>query len=183
MYKGERSRMSVRDMCLIGIFTAIICVLGQISIPMPYGVPMTLQTFAIPLAGVILGAKRGTVATLVYVLLGAVGAPVFAGFAGGLRVVVGPTGGFILSFPMLAWAAGIGADRNNKLWLTAGLALGSFINYVCGMLMFALVTSSSLNAAFAACVLPFIPTAIIKIILAGVLGSSLKSILSKAGLL
>ena len=68
-------KLAIRDMCHIGIFAAIIAVCAQISIPMPLGVPMTLQTLAIPLAGVVLGIKKGVAATLVYILLGIIGVP------------------------------------------------------------------------------------------------------------
>ncbi|MDR0519886.1 MAG: biotin transporter BioY [Clostridiales Family XIII bacterium] len=179
----QTKKLSVYDMCLIGIFTAIICVLGWISIPMPYGVPMTLQTFAIPFAGVIIGAKRGTIATLIYVLFGAIGIPVFAGFTGGFGIIAGPTGGFIISFPLLALAAGLGADTGKKLWLALGLIIGAVINYIVGMIVFSAVTSSGLGGAFYACVLPFIPTAIIKIVLVAVLGLSVKNILIRGRLL
>lgn len=172
-------KLSTRDLCFIGIFTAIIAVMAQISIPMPYGVPMTLQTLAIPLAGIVLGARNGTLSALTYVLLGAFGVPVFAGFSGGLGIVFGPTGGFILSFPIMALAAGLGAARNSKAGLVCGLISGAAINYICGMLMFSLVTSRSLTTAFVACVLPFIPTAIIKMILAGFLGVKLKRTMEK----
>jgi len=179
----DQKKLSTQDLCYIGIFTAIIAVLAQISIPMPYGVPMTLQTFAIPFAGIVLGARRGALSTVVYVLLGALGVPVFAGFRGGLDIVIGPTGGFILSFPIMALTAGIGASKGNKSWLVLGLLAGSLINYLCGMLMFSLVTASSLNTAFTACVLPFIPTAIIKAVLAGVLGMNIKNALVKGRVL
>jgi biotin transport system substrate-specific component len=68
-------KINTRDVCLMGIFPSFIAVMAQISIPMPLGVPMTMQTFAISLAGVMLGAKRGFFSTLAYVLLGAAGAP------------------------------------------------------------------------------------------------------------
>ncbi|MEM1485887.1 biotin transporter BioY [Oscillospiraceae bacterium PP1C4] len=178
-----KERISTRDLCLIGLFTAIICVLGQISIPMPYGVPMTMQTFVIPLAGVILGHKKGTFSVLIYVLLGAIGVPVFAGFKCGIGIVFGPTGGFILSFPLMALLAGIGAQKNNKIWLWSGLAFGSIVNFLCGMIMFSLNTGKSFTTAFVACVLPFIPTAIIKIILVGVIGVQCKRILERNALI
>ena len=74
--KTNRSTLYVQDICHIALFTALIAVLAQISIPLPGGVPLTLQTFAVPLAGLVLGCRRGTLATAVYVLLGAVGVPV-----------------------------------------------------------------------------------------------------------
>ncbi|MFV0440859.1 MAG: biotin transporter BioY [Lachnospirales bacterium] len=175
----NNSILSIKDMCLIGVFAAVICALGQISIPMPYGVPMTLQTFAISLAGVVLGAKKGFFASLIYVLLGAVGLPVFAGFVGGLGVVFGATGGFILSFPIMAWITGVASDFNNKTILVIGVVLGILINYLCGMFMFTFVTGNPLSVAFTACVLPFIPTSIIKAFLAVFLGLYLKTLLKR----
>lgn len=176
-------KFSVIDLCSIGIFTTIIIICAQFSIPMPSGVPMTLQTFAIPLAGIVLGAKNGTYSTLVYVLLGTLGAPVFAGFTGGLGIVFGPTGGFILSFPIIALAAGTGEAKHNNNWLVLGIVAGAVFNYICGMLFFSLVMSSNLQTAFVTCVLPYIPTAIIKMVLVTVLGKSIKSALLKSGVL
>ena len=69
----NRQSASIKDLCFIAVFTAIICVLSQISIPMPAGVPMTLQTLIIPLSGIVIGKKKGTYSTLLYLLLGAVG--------------------------------------------------------------------------------------------------------------
>ena len=82
-----RQTTNVKDICYIAIFTAIIAIMAQISIPLPGGVPLTLQTLAVPLAGIILGAKRGTLSTLVYILLAMVGVPVLAGLSGGIGVV------------------------------------------------------------------------------------------------
>lgn len=175
--------LSTKDLCSIGIFTAIIIALSQIKIPLPYGVPMTLQTFIIPFAAIVLGAKRGTVSALLYVVLGALGLPVFAGFTGGLGFVFGMTGGFILSFPIMALTAGIGAEKGGKVWLGLGLVIGSVINYLCGMLMYSFVVGTDLKTTFVACVLPFIPTAIIKVILAGMLGVKCKAVLEKGGVL
>ena len=97
---NQTSKFSVRDICYAGLFAAVIAVMAQISIPMPLGVPMTMQTFAITLAAVVLGSKLSAIATLVYLLLGAVGVPVLANFSGGIDKFVGPTGGFLISFPI-----------------------------------------------------------------------------------
>ena len=169
--------MSVHELCYISIFAAIIAVCAFISIPMPYGVPMTLQTFAIPLAGIVLGARNGTIATLVYVLLGAIGAPIFAGFTGGVGIIFGRTGGFILSFPLMALTAGIGAKKNHY-WLTLWLVIGAVINFICGMLMFSFVSSTSLVVSFGYVVVPFLPTAVIKVVLVVVFGKLIKQALS-----
>lgn len=177
----EFKKLSIRDYCFIGVFTAIIAICSQISIPMPYGVPMTLQTFAIPLAGIILGTRNGVLSVLIYILLGAIGVPVFAGFTGGLGIIFGKTGGFILTFPILALTASIGAKKNNRIWLTIWLTIGVLINFFFGMLMFSIITSNNLLVSFTYVVIPFIPTAIVKIIMLVSLSKVIKNSLEKNG--
>ena len=92
----NKAKLSVRDMAYIAVFAVIMAVCSWISVP--YVVPFTLQTFAVFLAVGVLGGKRGTLAVLIYILLGCVGLPVFAGFSGGIGVVLGSTGGYIVGF-------------------------------------------------------------------------------------
>ena len=180
--KNSGVKDKIRDICFISVFTAIIAASAQISVPMPAGVPFTLQTFAVLLAGVILGAKRGAAAAFIYIALGAAGVPIFSAFRGGLGVIFGATGGFILSFPIMAMCAGAFAAR--KPFLTAfGLVLGAAVNYTCGLLMFCAITSSGLSEAAALCVAPFILPDIIKMVLAGGIGASVKKILIKSKIL
>ena len=166
-------KINTRDVCIMGIFPSFIVVMAQISIPMPLGVPMTMQTFAISLAGVMLGAKRGFFSTLAYVLLGAAGVPVFANFTGGMGIILGPTGGFIISFPLLALLIGWGADKGRN-GMIAGLIAGNIVNYAIGVVCFMLSTGKGLDVAFTACVLPFIPTAIMKAVAAGAVGLKIR---------
>ena len=167
----QKSKLSVQDICSIAIMAALTAVMAQISIPMPMGVPMTMQTFAITLAAVILGSKKGALSILVYVLMGAVGIPVFAGFSGGIQNLIGPTGGFIISFPIMAFIIGIGVEHKDKKGMfTLMLILGTVSNYVVGVIMFCIIAKSPVWTGISACVLPFIPTAIIKAVLASVLG-------------
>ncbi len=94
------------DMVYIGIFAVLIAVCSWISIPA--AVPFTLQTFGVFMAVEVLGGKRGTMAVLVYILMGAVGIPVFAGFQGGIGVIFNTTGGYIVGFlcsALIMWAA------------------------------------------------------------------------------
>ncbi len=163
---------NIRELCTIGLLTAVICIIAPLSIPMPLGVPITMQTFAVILTAIILGAKRGALATLTYILLGAVGLPIFSNFTGGWQMLVGPTGGFILSFPVMAYLIGLGMKyRTKHRWsLWAGLIAGTTLNFLAGVLMFCLVTDSNVSAALASCVLPFIPGTILKTILATILG-------------
>ena len=133
----QKSKISVQDICSIAIMTAITVVMAQISIPMPMGVPMTMQTFAITLAGVILGSKKGGLSILVYVLLAAIGVPVFAGFSGGVQNLIGPTGGFIISFPIMAYIIGLGVEhRKKKGMFVLMLILGTVLNNWCSNVLY-----------------------------------------------
>ena len=153
----SKSAINVREMCYVAMFTAVISILAQISIPLPLGVPLTMQTFAITLAAVVLGA---------------IGVPVLANFSAGLDKFVGPTGGFLFSFPLMAFIIGYGVEHKDmfKGAYIVFLILGTVANYVVGVVMFCFLTSSNLATGISACVLPFIPTAIIKAVLASYLG-------------
>ncbi len=188
-------RMTTKDYCQIAVFTAIICIVSQLSIPMPAGVPITLQTFVIPMAAVVMGTFKGTISAVLYVLIGAFGAPVFAGMTGGADKIAGMTGGFIISFPILALLAGIGyhfavkicGSRNNKvrfyIIFVAGLLVGTVINYLIGTLWFSYMTGNSLAYSFMVCVAPFIVTSLIKIAMIAVLGPVLRRTMVRSGVL
>ena len=169
-----REKINVRDICLIGLFAALTAAMAQLSIPMPFGVPMTMQTFAVMLAGIVLGARNGALSAVIYAAAGCAGFPVFSNFSGGAGVLFGGTGGFILSFPIMAWFAGLGAQRKGAFNMTAGLVCGTLINFLSGMAGFSLVTGSSLSVSFSACVLPFIPGAAVKSLGAALLGGKIK---------
>jgi biotin transport system substrate-specific component len=181
----EKIKFSTRDLCYMAMFTALIAACAFISFPLPTGVPVTLQTFAIMLAGIILGAKKGTISVLAYILLAVIGVPVLANFTGGAGVVFGMTGGFILSFPIMPLIIGLfdkaGEVKGMKFLLPLGLVSAVIINYICGMIYFSLFTSHSLIVAFNACVLPFILGDIAKMVLAMVLGKSVKLVLKRTG--
>lgn len=190
-------KTAVRQWIYVAVFTAITAVMAQLSIPMPGGVPMTLQTLAVPLAGLVLGRKYGTMSSVLYVLLALCGLPVLAGMSGGLGVVLGMTGGFIVSFPLMAYLAGWGivlADtkkRENpessvlgRSWIIiVFLVLGAVINYLAGMAWFSVVTGSSMKEAFVLCVAPFLPTSALKILAAAWLGPVLRATLIRAHVL
>lgn len=171
--------MNIRNICQISVFTAVIAICAQISIPMPGGVPMTLQVWGILLSGILLGPKNGSLAALIYMLLGMAGAPVFSGFNGGFGTILGPSGGFILSFPAAALAAGLGANLGGKL-LSIGIAAAIIINFASGMLYFAFVTESTLSAAFFAAVAPFLPAAVLQVVVLSVVGARLRKTIFQA---
>ena len=118
------------------MFAALIAALAQASVHL-FGnaVPITGQTLGIMLAGLILGAVRGGLAALVYVVLGAVGLPVFANATGGFGVISGPTGGFILAFPIAAFVIGLLARRHltGSVAFTACVVGGIVLVYLVGV--------------------------------------------------
>lgn len=171
--------MKTRDLVVCSLFAAMTAVLSQISIPLPNGIPLTLQLLAVFLCGVILGAKKGFISTLVYVALGAIGLPVFAGFTGGFQYIVGYSGGFIISFPLVAFIIGFVSEKtDNMMLILLSTILGLIVSYTIGTLVFSLVTNTSISASLAACVIPFIFTDLLKCFIATVIGLKLKENIS-----
>lgn len=121
-----KAAFSIKEIVLVGMFAAILAVISQISLPMPTGVPITIQVFGIALVGAALGARLGTTATVVYILLGAIGLPIFANFTGGLDKIIGVTGGYIWAWPIMAFLCGIRprtASKSTNLVIHIILAL------------------------------------------------------------
>lgn len=157
-------RISTKTIVSIGMFAAIISVLSIVTIPMPSGVPVTLQTFAIALAGFTLGAKRGTSATTVYLLLGAVGIPVFAGMTGGISRLFGHTGGFLWGFLFLTLFCGIGIHCR-PVWMRVTLGIvGLAVCHVIGVMQFAVVADSPVPEAFLLASAPYIAKDIVSVL-------------------
>lgn len=159
---AERTKKTV----YIALFAALTACIAQISLPMPSGVPLTLQTFAIAFAGFFLGWKYGLAAIGIYVLLGAVGAPVFANFTGGVQKLVGVTGGFIWGFLFLAAFSGATWGGRNPVTRIASGLLGLVICHVAGIAQYALVTDNGWGAAALAVSVPYIAKDILSVILA-----------------
>ena len=166
--------MNVAMMTRTALMAAVTAVTAQIAIPLPFSpVPFTLQVLAVILSGLLLGPRYGALSQAIYVLVGAVGVPVFAQFSGGLGVIVGPTGGYLLSYPLAAAAAGLAAyaaanaTRRRALWASfLWGCVGLAIIYALGASWLAVVTQLPFSAALAQGVLPFVPFDLIKVALA-----------------
>ena len=158
--QSNSSTVNTHTIAMTGLSVALLAVLAQIAIPLPVGVPISLGTLGIVLVGIIFGAKRGAFIVLMYLLLGAVGVPVFAGFQGGLGMFLDFAGGFRYSFPLLVLCAGAGrelAECFNKpsiLWI--GLIAGTLINYTFGLFHFMFVTGMGFAEAIILVVAPFV---------------------------
>lgn len=170
--------MKIKDTIICSLFAALIGILAQISIPLPGGVPLTLQTLAVSLSGIILGSKRGFISNLTYILLGAFGIPVFSNFSSGLGILLGPAGGFLISFPIMAFVIGFLCERTtNKIIVFLSIILGSVLSYTIGLLQFSFVTGSTLYTSFLVAVAPFIILDLMKSILATIAGLKIKRLL------
>lgn len=157
-------KISTKTIATVGMFTAVLSVLSILTIPMPTGVPVTLQTFAMALCGYVLGTKRGTASTVLYILLGTVGVPVFAGMTGGPSWLVGYSGGFIWGFIFLTLLCALGMERKNVvLRIVLGIA-GLAICHLLGVIQFAIVASTSLPASFIAVSVPYILKDVISVV-------------------
>lgn len=144
---------SVRSLTLPALATALTVVMSLLSVPLG-ATSITLQTFAVALAGYLLGPKDGLLSVAAYLLLGVCGLPVFSGFSGGLGVLIGPTGGFLMAFPAMAFLCGLGRKRR-ACALAAGFA-GLLVVYIAGTLQMSLSTGMTLGEACLTGVAPFV---------------------------
>ena len=179
----RKTALSINDITLIALFTAVIAVCSWISIPA--AVPFTLQTFAVFLTAGLLGGKRGTITVIVYILLGAVGVPVFSGFTGGIGHLLGPTGGYIIGFifsALVMWFAEKRFGRSLRV-LAASMVIGLIVCYAFGTAWFmAVYTKESgtigLMTALGWCVFPYIIPDAVKIAVAVLLCRRLRPALA-----
>lgn len=172
------------DLVYVSMFTVLIAICSWISIPA--AVPFTLQTLGVFLAVGILGGKRGTMAVLVYILLGAIGIPVFAGFSGGIGVLTGTTGGYIVGFlasALVMWGMERAFGKGKKIQIFSML-LGLLACYAVGTLWFMVVYTHQTGevgilAVLGWCVFPFIIPDLLKIALAVILTGRLKGVIRR----
>lgn len=168
------TKTKIYDVAFISLFAAVMAVCSWISVPAT--VPFTLQTFGVFLAVGTLGGKRGSLAVITYLLLGAVGAPVFAGFSGGIGCILGSTGGYIVGFlfsALVMWA--MEHFLGKKKWVLAiSMVIGLLVCYAFGTAWFMIVYANNTGAiglwtALSWCVFPYIIPDAVKIVLALVL--------------
>lgn len=177
----KNMKLSIKDIAYIGMFVALITICSWISIPT--AVPFTLQTFAIFAAIIILGGYRSTLVVLVYLLLGAVGVPVFANFKGGLAALTGTTGGYLLGFLLTTIVAGVLMHFfGNKLYVEIpGLIIGLLLCYLFGTIWFIKVYGKGIDVqtALSWCVIPFLLPDLIKMAIAITIGHRVRKLIQK----
>lgn len=167
-YIKDTDSNKTRDIVYMSVFTAMISICSWISIPA--SIPFTLQTMGVFTTVGLLGGKRGTLTVLIYILLGAIGIPVFAGFTGGVSVLLGTTGGYIMGFllsALLMWGIETIMGRN-QIVLAFSMIAGLIVCYVFGTAWFMMIYTQhsgviGLSTVLGLCVIPFIIPDLIKI--------------------
>ena len=176
-------RTNIREMSLIAVMAAVICVLGPLSVPIGV-IPISFTNLAVYLAIYVLGCKPGTLSYVVYLLIGLVGVPVFSGFTGGIGKLFGPTGGYLIGFLFMAVICGWFIDRFDcKLALSFfGMVLGTIVCYIFGTAWLAYQAGMTFYAALAAGVLPFLVGDLVKMAIAVIVGPQVRHQMIRAGL-
>ncbi len=168
---GERISSRLRDVALVTLGALLIYLCSRVYIVLPNTpVPITGQTFGVLLVGGALGSRRGVSSVGLYVLIGLVGVPFFAEHKGGIEVILGPTGGYIVGFILAGWIVGrlaeLGWDRR-LVGALGAMAIGNIAIYLVGVPWLMAVTNLSLAQAIQDGVVPFLVGDVIKLLLAG----------------
>jgi biotin transport system substrate-specific component len=185
-FHQSSKQISTYQIALIGIMTAITCILGPLSIPLPFSpVPISFTNLAIYFTIFILGWKRGTISYLIYMLIGLVGLPVFSGFSGGPGKLFGPTGGYLIGFIFMSLIGGYFIEKfNGKISMyVLGLILATASTYLFGTAWLAYQAHYTFWQALLVGVIPYLIGDGIKIAIAVIVGPTLKKRLIKANLI
>ncbi len=180
--KSTKPALSIMQMTLIGVMTAVTCILAPLVIPLPISpVPISFTNLAVYISLYVLGMKAGTISYLVYLLIGLVGVPVFSGFTGGPAKMAGPTGGYLVGFLFMALIAGYFIDRfsRNYVLQVLGMILGTAVCYLFGTVWLCIQMKLSFPAGLMAGVVPYLPGDAAKIVLAALVGPVLKRAVSR----
>lgn len=169
-------------MVLSAVFAAVCAVCAWITVPSV--VPFTMQTFAVFVTLGLLGGKLGTAAIALYLLLGAVGIPVFAGFTGGFGRLIGATGGYLVGFLAICVCVWISEKISSSFWcLLAAMAVGLALCYLFGTLWYVTVFAKTkpigFGSALMTCVVPFILPDLAKLAVAAIITKRLKPAIKK----
>jgi len=182
--KEHAAKLNTKTIAVIGVMTAVICIMGPISLVLPISpVPISLGTLAIYFVPYVLGMRKGTISCCIYLLIGLVGLPVLTGFSGGTAKLLGPTGGYLIGYIFMTLICGFVIDRTNKMPICfLGMLLATAVLYLFGTVWLAYQADMTFPQALAAGVLPFIIGDLAKIVIAMLAGAQIRKRLEKAGL-
>lgn len=176
--KKGKSTISIKGLTIIAFFTSLTAVLAQIAIPIPFSpVPISFGLIAVYISGILLKPKHALYSQICYLILGMMGVPVFGGFKGGIGVLFGPTGGYLIVYPLMAWIVAMAlnskqsrqAEHKQSKWivfLKSGIAIciAHIILYTGGTTWLSITTGNTFYASLVIAVFPFIPMDILKIL-------------------
>ncbi|MCD8125441.1 MAG: biotin transporter BioY [Lachnospiraceae bacterium] len=175
--------MDVRQMALVGMMSAVLCILGPLSLPIGL-VPISLASLGVYFIAYVLGSRRAVISCLVYLILGLVGLPVFSSFSGGAGKLFGPTGGYLIGYLFTAAICGWFVERfpGKRVLHALGMVLGTAVLYLIGTVWLAVQANLSASAALATGVTPFLIGDCVKIVAALAAGPVVRKRLAAAGL-
>lgn len=178
------NRIGTKQMALIGLITAITCILSPFTFPIPISpVPLSLSTLVLYISVFILGYKAATLSCLIYLLLGIAGLPVFSGFGAGLAKLAGPTGGYLAGYLSLTLIAGLFVEKfqgkYRYVFYIIGMILGTAVMYALGTLYLSWQLNLSFLQGLAAGVIPYLLGDALKIVIALILGPALRKRLNE----
>ncbi len=149
-------KTKIKKIALSALFVAVITACAWLSIPTPFGINLTITLFGVGLAGFLLGVKGALAATGAYILLGALGMPVFSQFAGGPGVLVGASGGFVFGFLAVAIMCGFCKSQKNNIIKYGVSALSVLMCHIAGVIHFSFVTGNGILTSILCASLPFL---------------------------
>jgi biotin transport system substrate-specific component len=168
--------LSSRGMAYAAMFGAMTAIGAYIVIPLPL-VPITMQTFFVSLGAALLGGALGALSQVIYVLIGVIGFPVFAGGKAGFAVLLGPTGGYLAGFIVGGYVMGKLIEMKERpgfIWMACAMIIGHGVLYALGVAQLMFVAKLSLGKAIAVGVIPTLPGGIVKILAAAFIAGKLR---------
>lgn len=182
--------MKIKHLLLVALFTSLTAIMAQIQIRIPFSpVPVTFQVLAVCLCSTLLGKKYSAISQVIYILIGIMGFPVFSGFNSGLGALAGPTGGYIMSFPLSAYLIGFiiekytGNPKHPKLLYFAAMSAGLLLTYLFGTVWMAFILGLTAEKALIMGIGWYLPLDIAKLIIAVHLSVEIKKLLIKSNLM
>lgn len=184
MKEETATALPIRQLCSVALMAAIMCLLGPVSIPIG-PVPISAMTLVIYLTLYVLGMKLGTISCAIYLMLGFVGVPVFAGYTAGAAKLLGPTGGYLAGYLCLTLVSGLVMEKAayKRIWCIVGMIAGTAVLYAFGTVWFVIMMECDVSYAVSVCVTPFLIGDFAKIVLAELAGQEVRKRLKSAHLI
>ncbi len=184
------TKPAIYNMVIVSLMAAVLCLMGPWSLTISLSpVPLSFCTLAIYFIVFVLNARHSAISVLIYLLIGLMGLPVFSGFQGGIGRLFGPTGGYLISYVLMAFICGFFVNKwpcqrtGNRIICFIGFLLGTVVCYLIGSLWLAYQMNLTIYQAFLTGVIPYIPFDLLKIFLAMLAGPQIRKTLQKNGLI